>query len=142
MSVAFSFVKNRQFAEEVVQDAFIKVAERARSFRPNTNGYSWIIKIVQNLSLNKLKYIKRRRAYDVDALHWLSDENETANKSEAGLALRDAIKKLDEDERRLIVLKYYYDKTVREISSITGQSKSAVQRAVDSAERKLKDFLE
>lgn len=60
LSVALAIVKNRQSAEDIVQDSFVTILKKAKTFKPDTNGYAWICKIVHNTAINSLRKERRR----------------------------------------------------------------------------------
>ncbi|MBN2640719.1 MAG: sigma-70 family RNA polymerase sigma factor [Victivallales bacterium] len=62
---AFGLLSNRQDAEEVVQDAFIRAYKSIGSFRGDASFETWIHRIVINLSRNKYHW-NRRRGADVN----------------------------------------------------------------------------
>ncbi len=66
LSVAFSVLKDRYLAEDVVQDSFLKIAKNARRFEPGTNGIAWICKIVRNTALDYLKREKKITKVNVE----------------------------------------------------------------------------
>lgn len=66
LSVAQGIMRNRQNAEDVLHDSFIKIVRCANQFNRGTNGYAWLCKIVKNTALNKLKSENLRRAENID----------------------------------------------------------------------------
>ena len=61
--VAYSYLRDRGLAEDVRQDVYLRVREKAAQYRPGTNPKAWILTIARNLSLN---LIKKRRECLVD----------------------------------------------------------------------------
>ena len=141
LSIALSIVKNRMTAEDVVQDSFLKIVNNAHQFKPQTNGYAWICKITQNVALNVLRKEGRWRSENIDDFFNLSSEEDVAEKSTSKLLLRRAMETLTDFEKRVIYQKYFMDFTVRDSAKSLGKSKSAVQRAITSAEVKLKNYI-
>lgn len=68
LRVAFGFVKSQTEAQDVVQDAFMKVYTRLSEFRAASGFYTWLYRIVVNLSIDRLRRLRRERRVD------LSDE--------------------------------------------------------------------
>lgn len=141
LALALGIVRNRADAEDVVQDAFLKIARSASTFKEGTNGYAWIMRIVRNTAFDLLRKRKIRAEEDVEGFFRLSDERYSPEKLDNALALEEAVGKLSPEGKRMIYYRYYLDFTVREIARETGMSKSAVQRAVEKAERELKIYL-
>ena len=128
-------------ADDVVSESFLKIAKGIHSFREDTNGYAWVMRIVRNTAFDFLRKRKMRAEENLDAFFHLTDERYSPDRREEALALEEAITKLSEEERKMIYYRYYLDLTVREIAAETGMSKSAVARAAQNAEEKLKKLL-
>ena len=129
-------------ADDVISESFLKIARGIRSFREDTNGYAWVMRIVRNTAFDFLRKRKVRAEENLDAFFHLTDERYSPERREEALALEAALEKLSEDERKMIYYRYYLDFTVREIAAETGMSKSAVARAAQNAEDKLKNLLQ
>ncbi len=140
-ALARGIVKNAADAEDVVSDSFVKLAGGIRGYRPGTNGYAFVMRIVRNCAFDYLRRRKRRAEEDIDAFFHLTDERYDPARIERAAALETAVRTLTPDERRLIYYRYYLDFTVREIAKETGISKSAVQRQTAAAEEKLRILL-
>ena len=141
LSIALSIVKNRMTAEDVVQDSFLRIVNSAYLFKPQTNGYAWICKITQNVALNALRKETRRRMENIDDYFNLSSCDDVAEQSTTFVTLRQAMEALTDFEKRVIYQKYFMDFTVRDSAASLGKSKSAVQRAITSAEEKIKIYI-
>lgn len=142
LCVAMSVLHNRTLSEDAVQDAFVKIVDNARRFKDGTNGYSWICKITQNCALNILRRERRRPTENIDDCFYLADPSDPYESSEATMTLQRALQALDDTEKKVIYQKYFMDFTVRETAQSLGMSKSAVQRAIDRAEQKLRSFVD
>lgn len=141
LSIALSIVKNRATAEEVVQDSFVRIVKSAYLFKPDTNGYAWICKITQNIALSVLQRERRNRTENIDDFFHLASDDDVEGKSTAQLLVEQAMSVLSDFEKRLIYQKYFMDFTVRDSAQSLNKSKSAVQRAIASAEEKMRKYL-
>lgn len=140
LAVAFSYVKNRMWAEDVLHDAFIKITCNSDKFRANTNGYSWMCKIVRNTALDKLRREKRRAGEDIDNFGNISSAEDTA-KFDRAISVELALNRLADNERKIICLIYFEDITLREAAKRMKISKSAAGRLLLKAEENLKNQL-
>ena len=140
-ALALGIVKNREDAEDVLQESFLKIAKGIHAYREDTNGYAWVMRIVRNCAFDFLRKRKIRATEDIASFFHLSDEGYSEEKQARSLVLEEAISRLQQEEKRVIYYRYYLEFTVREIARETGMSKSGVQRAIESAEKKLKEFL-
>lgn len=141
LSIALSIVKNKSTAEEIVQDSFLKIVRNAHLFKPDTNGYAWICKITQNIALSVLQREKRNRTENIDDFFHLASDDDVEGKSATELLVEQAMSVLSDFEKRVIYQKYFMDFTVRDSAKSLSKSKSAVQRAIASAEEKMKKYL-
>ena len=141
LSVALGIMRDRQLAEDVLHDGFIKIVRHIKKFRIGTNGYAWLCKIIRNTALNKIKSENIRRGEDIDSILDISDEKSLYNDSLVVSEVREAMKCLTKREKTIIWLKYYNDMTVREIASELNMKKSTVQDIIKIAERQLRQKL-
>lgn len=141
LSVAFSVLKDRYLAEDVVQDSFLKIAKNAHRFKQDTNGIAWVCKIVRNTALDYLKREKKITKVNIDDCFDLGAADVGLDRSENAIILENALKKLSSDQRTVVYYRYYLDYTVRDIAKETGIPKSTVMRLIQSAEENLKKIL-
>ena len=141
LALARGIVRNPADAEDVVQDSFWKIARNIRSYKEDTNGYAWIMRIVRNTAFDLLRRRKMRAEEDIDAFFHLSDERYSPDKRENAIVLEEAVARLAPLHKKMIYYRYYLDMTVREIANETGMSKSAAARTISDAEERLKFFL-
>lgn len=139
LSVARSVLHDAAAAEDAVQDSFIKILEKSNRFKPDTNGYAWICKIVYNTALNIAK--RERVTVDISECFDLSDGTNVSERATVGMTVEKAMSVLDGTERRVIYQKYFMDFTVRDSAKALGLSKSKVSRAVLAAEEKMRKFM-
>ena len=141
LSVALSIVHNRAVAEDVVQEAFVRVVYNAALFKPDTNGYAWMCKITQNLALTALRRENRLKTVNIEECFSLAATDDVFEQSSAHVVLKQAMTALTPLERWILYQKYFMDLSIREIAQACGKSKSAVQRALIAAEEKVRNFV-
>jgi RNA polymerase sigma factor (sigma-70 family) len=119
LGVALRIVRQRALAEDIVQDAFVKVWEKARSFDPlRGSARGWLYSIVRHGALNEVRDSGRQLALDEAALEAIDlqrAEQAPASTPELG-ALDDCLSRLDADKRSSIVLAYVEGCTHAEIA--------------------------
>lgn len=141
LSIAMGLMRNKQLAEDILHDSFIKVARFCSQYKENTNAYAWLCTIVRNTALNKIKSENLTRTSDIDEFFNLAADNLTEADSDRVIDIENAMKMLKPRERTAIWLKYYNDMTVREIAKELDMPRSSVGDIILSAEKKLKDIL-
>ena len=135
-----SLTHDRTLAEDIVQEAFSKALTSIDDER-DTFKY-WLFKVSRNCFFDYLRKAKRLAPMDDDIK---SDERELVQgiiEKEEYRALYDAIARLKENYREVVLLYYFDGLSVSEIADITGQSTDNVKVLLFRARAKLKQFLE
>ena len=142
-TVAIQIVKNKEDAEELAQDAFIKAYNSINSFKGDSKFSTWLYRIVYNLSVSKIRK-KKKNLINIDDIPIsgasVSDtyENYSGLEKEERLAqLKQAINKLNEDEAFIITLFYMEGMSVKDISEITNLTDSNIKIKLHRARKKL-----
>lgn len=144
-TLAVKICGNREDAEEVVQDSFIKAFRALADFRSAAKFSTWLYKIVYHTALTKKsgKRISQVSLEEDSAAYSLEDNNEfdglvrTDRKKYIELALAQLV----EEERVVITLHYLGEKSTAEIAEILGLGKSAVKMRLLRGRKKLKEIL-
>lgn len=153
-SLAFRIVRDQGAAEEVVQDAFVSVWNRADTYDPASGKlYSWLLAIVRNRAIDELRKpaTSRRNAQRTDLREVLegsvSETSEGVGAEAAWISelreiVRHAVQKLPESQREVIELAYLRGLSQREISEKTGTPLGTVKTRTRLALDKLRRSLE
>lgn len=145
-SLALSFLKNREEAEDIAQDVFVEVFQSINSFRKEAELSSWIYRITVNKSLNRYKRMKRMMPQeDEDILGFLQQNHsnpETEMQSKENTeVLYAAVDKLPEKQKTAYTLRHFNALSYEEIASIMKKSKSSVESLIHRAHKKLYSLL-
>lgn len=142
-SLILKMVRNREDAEELAQDVFLKVFRHLSSFKADCSFSTWIYRIAYNTAISELRRKKQEFvAIDESQINNVSEEEvsnllgstsatEQLDKLEAALA------QLPPDERALIMLFYMKEKSVDELTVITGLGASNVKVKLHRIRKKL-----
>lgn len=142
LMVARGVVRDSFFAEDVVQDSFLKIVKNIGKYKKGTNAYAWVCKIVRNTALNALKSSLSHPTEDIDEFFYLSDGNDVADKTTTQLLVEKLMNSLAPPiVKQMIYMKYFLDMTVREIAKEIGKSKSYVAKEIAKAEEFMKTLL-
>ena len=144
-TLAIRMVGNKQEAEEVAQDAFIKAYGSLKSFRGKSKFSSWLYRIIYNTSISLLRKRQReRKVFDDNRnveIQFMADEIYYEDNEYTMTALEKSMESL-EPEGKFIVSLYYYENTaISEIARITGLSESNVKVKLHRSRKKLYDKL-
>ncbi len=122
---AYGIVGQRETAEDLVQEAFLRLHEH---WSEVTSPKAWIYRSIRNLALNHLRDHRRETPMD-DKAEWQSEApqaDEEFGKMEAVGALRMLMAEMQEQDQQLISMKYKRQLSYEDISKQTGLSVSNV----------------
>ena len=134
--IAFLYVGNSADAEDILQDVFIKYLSGRYSFKDSDHEKAWFIRVTQNKALDFLKR-KGRKNISLDDI-----EIFTYEKNDNSADILREILALPEKYKSSVILYYYNDYSVEEISKILKISKSAVKMRLKRSREILKTELE
>jgi RNA polymerase sigma-70 factor (ECF subfamily) len=144
--VVFRISGNREEAEDLSQEVFIRAFRQLGQFRGDAAFSSWLYRIAWNLSMDRLDKRKKEAWIELDKLtdtHTLntaiSEPYQAMDMAERKRSLTLEIEKLDAPDRLLIELYYRDDKTVKEIAWIMGIGESNVKIRLHRIRKKLKN---
>lgn len=142
-SIALKILKNREDAEEIAQDSFLKAFESLGSFEKKSKFSTWLYRIVYNAAITKTRK-KRIEFVDIDdriITNYTEDEiQEQVGRFDSGeqkMLIDTALKRIPEEDNLLITLYYKAENSIEEISSITGLSESNVKVRLYRIRKKL-----
>jgi RNA polymerase sigma-70 factor (ECF subfamily) len=119
---AFSIVGNRYEAEDVVQEAIIKIWKRMDKFSEIDNKEAWVITIVRNLSIDKVRAKKKKQTSDINDYYHISDNSPapdiTLEQKDAVIKVAEIMESLNETQREIITLRDIEGYTYQEIADI------------------------
>lgn len=125
----YLFVKNRDMAEDIFQDVFIKIINTLRKGKYNHEGkfLQWAMRISYNMCVDNFRKSKRRtkvsasETFDIfDILESQNDNMEvTLIKDQQHKKIKDLVDQLPPEQREVVVLRHYADMSFKEISQLT-----------------------
>ena len=152
--IAQHITQNREDAEDVVQDAFLKAYEKLDQFQGNSKFYTWLVRIAVNESLMRLR--KRRTGKMVsidedveteegsvprDLADWAPDPEMNYGQSELAEILRKTIQGLPQGFRVVFVLRDVEGLSTEETAEMLGLSVPAVKSRLLRARLQLRERL-
>jgi RNA polymerase sigma-70 factor (ECF subfamily) len=138
--LAFSFTRDRSRAEELTQDAFLKVWRALPRFDDRRASLStWLYAVARNTCLSALRHDSRLRTQPLDEVPEPADqapEDVGAHTGVWGL-----VDRLPEAQRRVITLFYAEERSVREVGRLLDMPESTVKSHLHRARRALADVM-
>ena len=137
--MAYVYVKNQEDALDLVQEVAYQSFKKIGTLKKAEYFKTWLMKITINCALNLINKNKKVVPLSLDFDVLVGEEDEDIALT---LSLHTLIDTLKEDEKSIILLKYYDDRTLKEISEILdiplGTVKSVLYRALDKLRQNLK----
>lgn len=153
--IAFHYVRDAAEADEAVQDAFVKAYSHLSTFREELPFEVWFTRILINGCLDRIKARTRRERWVTSMPDGPGGERDFAERMpgrgptpedvllarERRKQLAEAIAKLPNRQRAVLMLSHYEGWTSREVSAMTGLNESTVRVHLFRAVRKLRTLL-
>lgn len=146
-SLALKMLKNREEAEEVSQDTFIKVFKSLSKFKGESKFSTWIYKVTYNTCLDRLK--KNKRAHETVTINDFS-ENQIKNietvldaidEKERNKTIQDCLLLLPSEDAFLLTLFYFEEQSLDEMSKVVGITANNVKVKLFRSRKKLAAIL-
>ena len=142
-TIAVRILKNREDAEEIAQDAFIKAYDSLKNFKQKSKFSTWLYSIVYNAAISR----KRKKQLEVLPVDDNITENYTFDEVLMGTDRIDedeqikfinkAIKDLPDTESILLTLYYKEEQSIEQISEVVGLSSSNVKVKLHRIRKKI-----
>ena len=140
-TVAYRVVNEQEVAEDLVHDSYIKASEKEMVFPTMNDATYWLIRVVKNASLN---YVKRRGREQKAYQKALYEEHRVMTSGEQDLLreetiekAKDALAKLPDNLREVLILREYADMNYKEIGNTLGITEGNVKVRVFRAREQL-----
>lgn len=143
--IAYTYVKDRQVAEEILQDVFWAYFKKSEQFRGEASLKTYLTKMTVHRSYDYLRSWKNKKEY---LFGQLFDRGETKSaeqsilEHEKSMEITRAVLSLKVKLREVILLYYYADHTTKEISEILNTPESTIKSRLQKGRRELKGELQ
>lgn len=146
-NLTLRMIKNREDAEEVAQDSFVKAYKGIKSFKGDAKFSTWLYRITYNNCLNKISANKR-----LGFSEELEDDKIAISINDHGMKqlldterkdfIKQALSKMNPQESTLLTLYYQNECELKEIEEITGINKNTVKVQLHRARKRLEQQLQ
>ncbi len=141
LSLMIRMTGDREEAQDLVQDAFMRVLARIGDFRGDSALGTWIHRVAVNEALQKLRRKRRRKRIFDDAVEDISKPTTHSEDPSQRMDVRYAIDDLPPRMRQMVELRYYSGLTYEEIADELGVSKGTVGSKLHKARQRLRSRL-
>lgn len=140
----YSLVKDKDEAENIVQDVFIKIWERRATINPSLNFKSYLFTCLKNLSFDYLKQLEKSGVGKKRYLDLMSETDAYTSETDEDPAekLREAIHSLSKKRQLIFRLNIESDKSYQEIAEALDISKNTVKNQLVKAKQHLRERLQ
>lgn len=152
--LAQHITQNREDAEDVLQETFLKAYEHLDQFQGNSKFYTWIVRIAVNQALMKLRRRKTNKTVSLDETidtgedtvvreiaAWGENPEQRFSREELGTILDSAIEELEPAYRSVFVLRDIEELSTEETAEALGLSVPAVKSRLLRARLQLRERL-
>lgn len=145
-SLIFRILHSQSEAEDILQDVFIQVWQKATAFdEERGRAFTWLVTLARSRSIDRLRQLGSRERTATEASRaapeeW-TDAVEDAIKSEQSAVVRKALAELPEEQRRTLLLAYFEGLTQTEIAEKLNAPLGTVKTRMRSGMIKLRELL-
>jgi len=145
-NVAYGFVNDHEQAEDIMQEAFVRVYQSLGSFRGDAGFGTWLYRIVTNLSLNSVRHKKMKANYEMEAVDIGSIPagplHDGAEAEDVAMHIERALHELPTLQRAVVILRHLNGLSTRQVSNILRCSEGTVKTHLYRGLKKMKFKLE
>lgn len=148
MTIAYRICKNRQDAEDIVQNAFIKAFHNLHSFRSDSKFSTWFYRIVYNTASTEIRNtgynieFSDYKQIDTDSFYLDFDIIAQIEEKERRLMIDTALNKMPGDESTMLTLYYLEENPIKEIAQITGLTETNIKVKLHRARKRFYDIIQ
>ncbi len=148
MVLAYQLMRNKQDAEDLYQEAFVKAYKNIQAFRFESSFYTWLYRITVNTALNMKRKMSRMYTQEpienYDPIENIPQPGSTNKHGEINRAIKAATDELPEKQRTAFILKYLQNMKIKDIAAIMdigeGTVKKYLFRAIEKMRIQLKEY--
>jgi RNA polymerase sigma-70 factor (ECF subfamily) len=136
--VALAFIHNHQDALDISQEAFIRAFRKIKKFDNKRPFFPWFYRILKNLCIDFYKRRRRLNEVPLENVRILEVEHEDR---EMKKALWKGIDELPDEQKEIIILRYFQQLSYQEIAEILDKPIGTVMSSLFYAKKRLKSIV-
>ena len=138
-NIAYGYTRNRDDSIDIMQNAYVVLLESNKRFESNEHIKYFLIRVTINESLDLLKSASKKRVIKNNDVVVNFPETK---KEELPYDLSEIVNTLPEKYKTIIILHYYDDMKIKDISYVLKISESAVKKRLERARNLIKEIIE
>ena len=140
-SAALRQVRSPQLAEEVAQSVFIDFARNAKRLKPDTILTAWLYQVTRRTAIDVVRREASRQLREQIATQMNATNATASDWTDIEPLLDEAMQALDVTDRTAVLLRYFENKSLREVGASLGASENAAQKRLSRAIERLREFF-
>ena len=140
----FNILRNTQDAEDITADFFLKLWQIADTYCFGGKHKRWLVTIARNMSLDLLKKQSREQLAPEDQDYGTDSPDDSVSTEDTvtgGMAVAEALERLEQTEREIVNMKVLADMTFKDIAAVLGKPMGTVAWKYRNAILKLRKFV-
>lgn len=135
-------IENKEDAEDILQEVYIKLHENIGSLRDEEKMVSWIYQITRNTINNCYKRCYRIKGVEFEENYYLTEEEEDNLNDEIIVSMKRFMEELPEDYREVIRLHEFENLTHRELGNVLGINENTSKSKLKRGRERLRKLLD
>ncbi|WP_020592993.1 RNA polymerase sigma factor [Kiloniella laminariae] len=145
VGLALRMTGNRQEAEDIAQEAFVRLWKQSPDWLPQARISTWLYRVVHNLAIDAIRRSKRQNTTSDEKMEFedpAPDQQQRIQQRDLAIKVETAISQLPERQRTAITLVHHRDMSNKEAASVMDISVDALESLLARGRRSLKATLE
>ena len=138
-NIAYGYTRNRDDSIDIMQNAYVVLLESNKKFESNEHIKYFLIRVTINESLDLLKSANKKKV--IRNNDFVVNFPET-KKEELPYDLSEIVNTLPEKYKTILILHYYDDMKIKDISNVLKISEPAVKKRLERARNLIKEIIE
>lgn len=140
----YRLLENRQDAEDAVQDILVKAYQSLHQYKKADHFSAWLYRIAYHYCLNMLRrrHIYRKVITIISSQTVVTNPEQELDKVLYEPVLIASLSRLSLEERNLLILRVFEEKTFAEISNILKVSPNALVKRMKRIQKKVREYME
>jgi RNA polymerase sigma-70 factor (ECF subfamily) len=151
LTYLYRLVGNKEEAEDILQNVFVKAYKNSNHFDVKRKFSSWIYRIAHNEAINFLKRRNKRKLISLEDIETTKDKMNTVSLDKSPIdawigkefkkEMHEAMDELPAKYKEVLTLRYFLNKSYEEMSEILGKPANTVGTLINRAKKNLLEII-